>query len=593
MNYDEERNNYIYNYLINDKTNSAILLNGTWGIGKTYYINSSLIPFLKNRNKGLVYVSLYGIKNKEELSHSIFVESKFKFLNSKAGVIGKGIGKTILLGLTSYLGINLDGGSKEWNEIKNIIDLNEKLLIIDDIERHEKTFDILEIMGYVNNLCEHDNVKVLLICDENIILDEETNNNILNYKKIKEKTISDSITFIPDIENILDSILDEYNFIFLKKTSIDIKQEIKNIIYGNKNLNWNFRAITRASQKMFELDLKYKNINIVDTKLIDDFLTSVMIGLIAFYLKRSNDSSISYDSKYSLLSLELGTKNFPLYKFAYEYCINQNIDEIEYVESYNKYCKSINLTFSNDNLRIIKSFYDEDENILKDALKNFSFSIKENNIEYTSYLEIATYLIAIKNEVNFTGKVNKTIDDILNQMIENYSSSKDFKEPKYMFDSYSGYALESDLEKEEMKIFISKMKNGKKNYDENDYQKNLATYNLTAILDDARNNKNDCMVSKKGFNYYINFDKLFDYISLDKCTAKDLHEIRGMFFDFYRGISNIKEYCYNDLGPLIKFKDGIDKLKKIVTIDKVKALQLNWFSENLSEFIEKLKKEGE
>lgn len=34
----EQLNNTIKNYLDNDKTNSAIMLTGEWGSGKSYYI---------------------------------------------------------------------------------------------------------------------------------------------------------------------------------------------------------------------------------------------------------------------------------------------------------------------------------------------------------------------------------------------------------------------------------------------------------------------------------------------------------------------------------------------------------------------------
>ena len=46
-----ELNRYIYNYLTNDKTNSAIMLTADWGTGKSYYIKNELIPHIE-KNKG-------------------------------------------------------------------------------------------------------------------------------------------------------------------------------------------------------------------------------------------------------------------------------------------------------------------------------------------------------------------------------------------------------------------------------------------------------------------------------------------------------------------------------------------------------------
>ena len=40
-------NQFILHYLTKDKTHSAIMLTGSWGTGKSYYIQNVLVPFLK------------------------------------------------------------------------------------------------------------------------------------------------------------------------------------------------------------------------------------------------------------------------------------------------------------------------------------------------------------------------------------------------------------------------------------------------------------------------------------------------------------------------------------------------------------------
>ena len=56
-----ELNNYIFHYLKKDKTQTAIMLTGEWGSGKTYYIEKDLVPFLKENKTTAVVVSLYGL----------------------------------------------------------------------------------------------------------------------------------------------------------------------------------------------------------------------------------------------------------------------------------------------------------------------------------------------------------------------------------------------------------------------------------------------------------------------------------------------------------------------------------------------------
>lgn len=197
---DFDRNKYILDYLINDKTNTALLLNGSWGCGKTFYIQNSLLPYLQENKKKSVYVSMYGIQNIEALSKSIFTESYFKSINNRGGTFVTGLAKTILKGVTNYFNIDISGGTKEWEKLSNIVNLNNKLLIIDDLERHDPSFSVMEILGFINNLCENDKVKVLLVCDENSLIKVGLNEkDFEKYKRIKEKTIGDTILFSPNL----------------------------------------------------------------------------------------------------------------------------------------------------------------------------------------------------------------------------------------------------------------------------------------------------------------------------------------------------------------------------------------------------------
>ena len=40
----DELNQYIKHYIEKDKTGRAVMLTGSWGMGKSYYIKNSLIP---------------------------------------------------------------------------------------------------------------------------------------------------------------------------------------------------------------------------------------------------------------------------------------------------------------------------------------------------------------------------------------------------------------------------------------------------------------------------------------------------------------------------------------------------------------------
>ena len=135
-----ELNKYIYHYLTKDMTRSAIMLDGEWGIGKSYYIQKDLIPYLANElNKNetdapqndrqpfqCVVVSLYGISSLAELGKILYfqlrtkpvqmainnVQSKFHLhsLKPQGGkkhrkeikALGKTIGKNTIKSIASF-----------------------------------------------------------------------------------------------------------------------------------------------------------------------------------------------------------------------------------------------------------------------------------------------------------------------------------------------------------------------------------------------------------------------------------------------------------------------------------------------------------
>ena len=163
-----ELNLYIKHYIEKDYTGSAIMLTGPWGVGKSYYVNNSLIPFLSKEENGgheCIVVSLYGITSYSEISKTIYLEARMKKrIRSEGMVATKVIGKTVLKGITSFFGIDLGTDEKGLQELYQSIDLSGKLIIFEDVERAQ--INILEFLGYINNLVEQDGVKVLIIANE-------------------------------------------------------------------------------------------------------------------------------------------------------------------------------------------------------------------------------------------------------------------------------------------------------------------------------------------------------------------------------------------------------------------------------------------
>ena len=68
-------------YIQEEKSDYAVMLNGPWGCGKTYFVKNELIDYLQDEfNRDVVYISLFGINNLDELYNSIALQ----VLNIKA-----------------------------------------------------------------------------------------------------------------------------------------------------------------------------------------------------------------------------------------------------------------------------------------------------------------------------------------------------------------------------------------------------------------------------------------------------------------------------------------------------------------------------
>ena len=70
----------ILDYIRADYTDYAIMINGEWGSGKTYFWNNKVrnkieSMQLNGKRYTTIYMSLYGISNLEEISKKIFIET--------------------------------------------------------------------------------------------------------------------------------------------------------------------------------------------------------------------------------------------------------------------------------------------------------------------------------------------------------------------------------------------------------------------------------------------------------------------------------------------------------------------------------------
>ncbi|QSD22070.1 hypothetical protein H5A38_17480 [Pectobacterium brasiliense] len=236
-------------HLLEKRRDGLILINGSWGSGKTHYVNN-VFPQIYTKET-IYHVSLLGIQslsdfktriidiayleNMDEFERTVSITSNSLSVSTgnsrSAGVIDKII-KSLTSSLKERVLSNLSG-----------------LFIIDDIERITSQSVLNEVIGYCHNLYTkgiRGKLDFLLI------------GNFTDENKIKidhqEKLISDVIIFKPSRE--------ELNSIISEKNKFLTSEDLETLIYIlTKHEVINLRVINRITDKLKPIYLLRNNYN--------------------------------------------------------------------------------------------------------------------------------------------------------------------------------------------------------------------------------------------------------------------------------------------------------------------------------------------
>lgn len=592
---DHEYNLYIENYLKNDKTKSAIMLIAPWGMGKSYYIQNSLIPHLEHDgDKKCVVVSLYGLNDIKEISKAIYFELRVKKIGSKNEKFeaGRIVAKTLLKNGLSTVGIDLSVKEKDLEKLYTSIDLSDKLIILEDLER--SGISIKQVLGYVNNLVEQDGAKVLLVANENEVKDleekitkdkegKDTTKWVYTaeteeYLKIKEKTVSDTILYLCDfdaaIENILKIFADPNLNTCLEEKDTHgkalIVNEIRSVM-ADVGV-YNLRSLIFACQKTVDIFLNYKNsLDIV-------YFKHVLLGNLAFSLRLKSNDDLKWGEKTNPNSL--GTSKYPLYKFCYDYIKYQELDVSEiksnqetFIErkEYEKKQQETNTALS-----ILYDFPNQKSVILGCAVEMVRDELKDGTvIPVIQYGKLANYLIAVRSLLD----TPDIIDECKTIMLENLKkvTHRDGRvlDRLRFHDSFSFW---DDIQVTEYNTFIQEMSSV--------FQSNAFSYikedDPLAYLQKIAElmcDRESYVRQSKSFMDKIDIDKIL--IGLEKATATQVSDFRRGFLSAY-GIANIYDFLPNDKDALVTLQAGVQRLlDSNKGADKIVRLQYLWLIGNI------------
>lgn len=601
----QELNQYILHYLTEDKTKSAIMLTGPWGTGKSYYIQNELKPFLEKKENGghsCVIVSLYGLKDTAEISKSIYLGTRMKFLTaaSEKSTTVTFAGETIIKGIAGALGVDLSVSERSLKRLYASVNLTGKLVVLEDLER--SGIDILEVLGYVNNLVEQDGVKVLLVANEEELIqytplkastkadlertemldrlnghkDRLFTDGTLAYLKVKEKTISDTIEFEEDYKTAIREIVQIFDNETLNKFST--AEKVKDILDIMSHCqSYNLRSFIFACQKtndIFErLDEKYLS--------DENFVQAVFIGILSFVLKQKNGNSHAWGNE-KYFSAVLGHEKAPLFKFCYDYIMKQ-ITEFEDIEgAYQAYSELVlydkNRSNNDNDIITLQTYYVRTDSDVLDAINSIERRLEvPENISFYQYGTIAVYAIIIK------GILGCNIDTIKRRLVSNLEGQGNKLELEQIFRTIIGTDCTTE-QKEEYESLRKEMarslKKGDKIIPNFDYQpgqsKDFYDYAIT---------------NEGKFHTQESFAAQFDMKQVSEMfrnsTAEQKQQIRGAFVGMYR-IGNIKSFLANDRESIVQLLEFIKADRSDDVGDRIQQLQYDCFIKNLEEIKRKL-----
>ncbi len=635
----EKLNKYILHYIEDDKTKSAIMLTSPWGTGKSYYIQNELRPFLEDEKNGkhkCIVVSLYGLKDFFEVSKAIYVENRIKFLkrkitetkfikllkNTSIGefvarhckkfVVVKPIAKTVVRYVANHFNVDISCSNKDMKKLFESVNLSGKLVVLEDVER--SGIDILDVMGYVNNLVEQDGVKVLLVVNEEEILKFEHEGKIIGFKekqeieeqrkvqkimnlynkdteqekeieysetikeylRIKEKTVSDTVNFEEDYQGAIKNIITMFGDETLSEFADE--KELDSILHlMNDRKHPNLRSFMFACQKTCDI------FKLLERKYLDDkkFVRAIFFGIIIF-VQKQKVGKIEKWGQEKLFSIDLGSENAPLFKFCYEYVVNQIQDFSEVNEVHEEYRKHVeydeNKSNGDKDILTLSNYYIEKESDVFNALKSIENRLENpEDISFYQYGTIAVYSIVLKEVLSCD------VTKIQEQLVKNLKGRGDKLHLEQLFHVVLSDEC-SKAQREEYEKLRKAMSESLNNCEIIIENFNYQPEQSKIFYNYAISNKSKLSV-KGAFAKNLDIEKLAEMF--EKGTAKQKNDIRGALLAVYRD-DNVKLYFADDIESITKLLEIIKKWPSEKVGDRIQQRQHKWFIENLEDIIKKL-----
>lgn len=476
----------ILDYIRAEYTDYAIMINGEWGSGKTYFWNHKIKPKIEamqvnGKKLTPIYMSLYGISNLEEISKKIFIETtQLMDKNLKKFMGASGVGSIpeyakTGLDMANFFGVTQNGDRLDYAQF---FSTDDKVLCFDDLER--ANVDVIDILGYINNFVEHDHIKTIIICNEKelstklknsnlemktfiatYLLDKENKLNIKtdkpmverirdtieyvfdkanDYERIKEKLIGETFEYAPEFNYIINGLLMRYEnnadlIRFLRENTALITSTFNKS--GTRNLRILKHALNNFKKIFDTVTNSYPNTNnrVLQTMLI--FTIAISFEIKAGKITKDKFVNINNNEEYKSVLVSsrvfMDNRQFYIKEFDNNYYYNFKA-EYRFFKFIEKYVRTriFDMKIFKQNMEVIRDTVDTKQ------LPGYKRLLTEE------YWKIP--------DDKFNGVIDETLDYVKNGRIEIIQIVKLF--------SYFAYFIKKDLINYDMRTIKSVFFNG-------------------------------------------------------------------------------------------------------------------------------------
>ena len=622
-------------------TNSkyAVLLDGEWGSGKTYFINKHLIPELKKLGKRVVYISLYGITSKTEIEREICIKS---LINTESDKKNKTEAQKLLEAAAHTGGSLFTGLLKVWNfdisaihlDYSKLTNTKDLVIIFDDLERC--LLEVNETLGYINSFVEQDDIKIIIVANEkeiykinsvqnyemkllvsaqdNIEIDLNTTeeNNPLNtepqhvskkklkvdelirrsdeifsrrlvYNQIKEKLIGKTIYYRSDFETLLTDLLskplnNDINSIIPILTKYYCEQMAYYDHYNIRTVTFSIEVLTVIIDQLHIDKLQNLTISLEIYKYCID-------ASIRFKLGRK---PVKWNGEFQINDVNIGVANsiwesryIKGFRFVDDFVFTSFLDEEKSLIAIQKYVAEYSTLQLSDSDPFSKL---KDWSVLEDLdisryINDMIIGIKQDsyNIKhYSQMIAISLFLQHIGFSIN--------IDTILSLMKENLERKSE-QDIGIAFDTFGIYVDTAIADK--YKLAIEQITNSIGETQKTTKQEKLGQLirsgeNWAITFYDYVYAKKDDFIKERAFLSLVNMDDILSAIV--NSSSKDLINFRYSLQAIY-SFSNISDFYKSDYESISALRH---KLKSSPDIENETGLVKRQNIKYLMEQLEKI-----